>query len=125
MLNQLFISDAMAQSAAAAPEFSLSSFVPLILIFGVFYFLIIRPQSKKYKEHQALVESIKANQKIITTGGILGTVKNVNKNEGTLDIEIADNVVIQIVKNHVAEVKDSKKEKSASKATKNNAKTKK
>lgn len=123
MLHNIFISDAMAQ-AAGDPQASFSSFIPLLLVFGIFYFLIIRPQSKKYKEHQAMVEEIKSGQKVVTNAGILGVIKGVDKNEGIFDLEIADNVIIKIRKSHVAELindKSKSKEKPATKK-KNNKK---
>ncbi len=119
MFNQIFMSNAIAQASDVAasttsPDFSLSSFVPLILIFGVFYFLIIRPQSKKYKDHQEMVNSLKTHTKVVTTGGIIGVVTGINKEDGTLEVEIADGVTIKILKNHVADLvktdKDRKKE---------------
>jgi preprotein translocase subunit YajC len=75
----MFISQAFAQeAAAAAPQsFSFVSFVPLIAIFAIFYFLIIRPQSKKMKDHQELVNNLKTGNKIVTNGGIIGVVKEV------------------------------------------------
>jgi preprotein translocase subunit YajC len=106
MLKQIFISDSFAQTAeaAAAPATSLTSFIPLILIFGIFYFLIIRPQSKKMKEHQALVNSLKNGNKVITSGGIVGVVKNVLTKENQVEIEIAEGVIVTILKNHVADL---------------------
>ena len=118
MLNQLLISDAFAQGTeAVAPtqDFSFTSFVPLILIFGVFYFLIIRPQTKKYKEHQEMVKNLKIGNKVVTTGGILGVVKEIDDKEGVIEVEIASGVTIKVLKNNVAELvkkeelKDGKK----------------
>lgn len=127
MFNQIFMSDAMAQASDVAAsttsqDFSLSSFIPLILIFGVFYFLIIRPQSKKYKDHQEMVNSLKTHTKVVTTGGIIGVVTGINKEDGTLEVEIADGVTIKILKNHVADLvktdKDRKKEEGVVKKSK-------
>ena len=77
MLKQIFIGDAFAQvsevaATPAAPENSFTSFIPLVLIFAIFYFLIVRPQSKKMKEHQALINNLKIGNKVITSGGIVG-----------------------------------------------------
>jgi preprotein translocase subunit YajC len=123
-LGQIFIGDAMASDVAtpAASEFSFSSFVPLILIFGVFYFLIIRPQSKKFKDHQEMVNSIKSGAKVVTTGGIFGEVKTIYKDENAMDIEIADGVVIKILKNHVADLVKKEKDKKEVKASKKKGK---
>lgn len=117
MLTNLFISDSFAQAteaavAAPASEFSISSFIPLILIFAVFYFLIVRPQSKKMKEHQVMVNNLKIGNQVITNGGIVGVVKDVHEKEGQVEVEIAPGVNIKILKNYVADlVKNEKEEK--------------
>ena len=101
----MLINNAFAQAATSATESSpLMSFVPLILIFVIFYVLIIRPQSKKMKEHQNIVNNLKVGNKIITNSGIIGIVKGINDSEGQLEIEIADGVVIKMLKNHVLEL---------------------
>jgi len=109
----MFISDSFAQAAenatAAAPDFSFTSFVPLILIFAVFYFLIVRPQTKKMKDHQAMVNNLKVGNKVVTNGGIIGVVKDVNEKENQVEIEIADGVNIKILKNFVTDLVDEKK----------------
>ncbi len=108
MLKEIFISEAFAQgqetAATATQDFSITSFVPLILIFVVFYFLIIRPQTKKYKEHQEMVNNLKTGQKVVTSGGIVGVVKDIDNKENLVEIEIANNVVIKVQKNYVAEL---------------------
>ncbi len=108
MLKQFFISDSFAQetvnAAAAAPEFSITSLLPLILIFAVFYFLIVRPHSKKMKEHQNTVNNLKVGNKVITTGGIIGTVTEVLTKENQVEVEIADGVKVKILKNYVADL---------------------
>ena len=72
-------------------------FIPLILIFVIFYFFLIRPQQKKVKEHKAMVESLKRGDKVITSGGITGTVERLIDND-KVEVEIADNVKVEIVK---------------------------
>jgi preprotein translocase subunit YajC len=101
----MFISQAFAQeAAAAAPQsFSFVSFVPLIAIFAIFYFLIIRPQSKKMKDHQELVNNLKTGNKIVTNGGIIGVVKEVLVKENQVEIEIAEGVRVKIMKNYVSD----------------------
>ena len=74
-----------------------AQFVPLILIFVIFYFFLIRPQQKKVKEHKAMVESLKRGDKVITSGGITGTVERLIDND-KVEVEIADNVKVEIVK---------------------------
>ena len=75
----------------------LSQFIPLILIFVIFYFFLIRPQQKKVKEHKAMVEGLKRGDKVITSGGISGTVERIIDDE-KIEVEIADNVKVEIIK---------------------------
>ena len=75
----------------------IGQFIPLILIFVIFYFFLIRPQQKKVKEHKAMVESLKKGDKIVTSGGITGTISRVIDND-KVEVEIADNVKVEIVK---------------------------
>ena len=73
----------------------IGAFLPLILIFGVFYLLLIRPQQKKIKLHREMLNNIKRGDKVITSGGIIGKVTKVNENK-ELSIEISDQVEIKI-----------------------------
>ena len=75
----------------------IGQFIPLILIFVIFYFFLIRPQQKKVKEHKAMVEGLKRGYKVITSGGITGTVERLIDND-KVEVEIADNVKVEIVK---------------------------
>ena len=75
----------------------ISQFIPLLLIFIIFYFFLIRPQQKKVKEHKAMVEGLKRGDKVITSGGITGTVERLIDND-KVEVEIADNVKVEIVK---------------------------
>ena len=75
----------------------IAQFIPLILIFVIFYFFLIRPQQKKVKEHKAMVEGLKRGDKVITSGGITGTVERLIDND-KVEVEIADNVKVEIVK---------------------------
>ena len=75
----------------------IGQFIPLILIFVIFYFFLIRPQQKKVKEHKAMVEALKRGDKVITSGGIVGTVERVIDNE-KVEVMIADNVKVEIVR---------------------------
>ena len=75
----------------------IGQFIPLILIFVIFYFFLIRPQQKKVKEHKAMVEALKRGDKVITSGGITGTVERIIDNE-KVEVEIAENVKVEIVK---------------------------
>ena len=75
----------------------IAQFIPLILIFVIFYFFLIRPQQKKVKEHKLMVESLKRGDKVITTGGIVGTVERVIDNE-KVEVNISENVNVEIVR---------------------------
>ena len=74
-----------------------AQFIPLILIFVIFYFFLIRPQQKKVKEHKAMVESLKRGDKVVTSGGITGRVERLIDND-KVEVEIAENVKVEIVK---------------------------
>ena len=75
----------------------IGQFIPLILIFVIFYFFLIRPQQKKVKEHKLMVESLKRGDKVITTGGIVGTIERVIDNE-KVEVNISENVNVEIVR---------------------------
>jgi len=94
-----FISDAMAEGGAAADP-GLLGFLPLIIIFVIFYFLIIRPQVKRAKDHKKLTESVSKGDEVVTGGGLLGKVSDVNDNFVTL--EISDGVEVKIQRQSVA-----------------------
>jgi preprotein translocase subunit YajC len=81
----------------------IQSIVPLILIFGIMYFLLIRPQQKKLKEHQAMVAALRRGDQIITQGGIFGKVTKV-KDDKELEVEIASGVTVRVVRSTVATV---------------------
>ena len=75
----------------------IGQFIPLILIFIIFYFFLIRPQQKKVKEHKIMVENLKRGDQVITSGGIIGTVERVMEND-KLEIQISESVKVEIVK---------------------------
>ena len=75
----------------------IGQFIPLILIFVIFYFFLIRPQQKKVKEHKLMVQNLKRGDKVITSGGIIATVEKVMENDRA-EIEIAENVKVEIVR---------------------------
>ncbi len=85
---------------------AIASLLLIIFIFGIFYFLLIRPQHKKQKEHESMVSSLKKNDEVVTNGGIHGTVVNVK--ETTLTLRVDDNVKVEINKNAVAYLKKSR-----------------
>ncbi len=83
-----------------------SSFLPLILIFVIFYFLLIRPQSRKAKEHKQTLENLKKGDKVITTGGIHGVIEDIDGNTMTLKIGVKDDVRIKVNRNYIAGVRN-------------------
>ncbi|MDD5128592.1 MAG: preprotein translocase subunit YajC [Candidatus Omnitrophica bacterium] len=93
----------MPQSSAASPLIQL---FPLVLIFGIFYFLLIRPQKQKEKEHQKMLSGINKNDEIVTLGGIHGTIVNVK--EKTVILRIDENVKMEIEKSSIAYIKNLK-----------------
>lgn len=82
----------------------LSSLIPLVLLFGIFYFLIIRPQQQRMKAHQAMVAAVKRGDTVVTAGGLIGKVAKV-KDDGEVMIEIADNVQVRVLKSTLTEVR--------------------
>lgn len=86
------------ESGGAATMFS--SFLPLILIFVIFYFLLIRPQSKKAKDHRNMLENLKRGDKIVTSGGIYGVIEGIEAN--TITIKISENVRIKVGRSYIA-----------------------
>lgn len=100
-----------ARPAPAGGGSFITALVPFILVFVIFYLLIIMPSRKKQKKHQAMVEQLKAGDKIVTSGGIYGTVMGVQKDR--IEIKVAANVKIDITKNSVAAVLTPKQDKKA------------
>ena len=78
-------------------ESGIAQLIPLILIFIIFYFFLIRPQQKKVKEHKVMVEGLKRGDKVITSGGIVGTVERIIDNE-KVEVKISDNVNVEVVR---------------------------
>ena len=75
----------------------IGQFIPLILIFVIFYFFLIRPQQKKVKEHKAMVENLKRGDKVVTSGGIVGTVERIIDNE-KVEVQIAENINVEVIR---------------------------
>jgi preprotein translocase subunit YajC len=98
----LLISLAWAQDAAPSAAPGLMSFLPLIIIFVVFYLLLIRPQMRRAKEHKKMVETLAKGDEIVTSGGLLGRITEVGDN--FLSLEIADGVQVKVQKPAVAAV---------------------
>ncbi len=82
---------------------ALAQFLPLILIFAIMYFLLIRPQQKKVKEHQAMVEGLRRGDQVVTQGGMIGKVSKL-KDDAEIEVEVAEGVKVRIVKSTIAQV---------------------
>ncbi|MEE8306420.1 MAG: preprotein translocase subunit YajC [Gammaproteobacteria bacterium] len=96
-----FISSAWAQAGASTGD-PLLTFLPLILIFVVFYFLLIRPQQKRQKEHKAMVEAVQVGDEVVTAGGLLAKVTAVG--EQFASVEVADGVVLRVQRHTIGSV---------------------
>ena len=83
---------------------AIAQFVPLILIFAIMYFLLIRPQQKKVKEHQARVGAVRRGDQVVTQGGLIGKVTKV-KEDNELEVEVADGVKVRVVQSTLADVR--------------------
>lgn len=79
-------------------------FIPIILIFGIMYFLLIRPQQRKLKEHQAMLAALRRGDQVITQGGIMGKVTKVKDDSNEVEVEIASGVQVRVVKETIATV---------------------
>ncbi|GAA6201185.1 preprotein translocase subunit YajC [Aquicoccus sp. SU-CL01552] len=82
---------------------AIGQFLPLILIFAIMYFLLIRPQQKKVKEHQAMVAAVRRGDQIVTQGGLIGKVSKV-KDDNEVEVELAEGVKVRVVKSTIAQV---------------------
>jgi preprotein translocase subunit YajC len=103
----VFISSAFAQTAPAAAaggdmQSSLMSMLPLVLMFVVLYFVMIRPQMKKQKEHRAMIEAVAKGDEVVTAGGVLGKISKIGENY--LGLEVSNGVEIQIQRSAVVQV---------------------
>ena len=78
-------------------------FIPLILIFAIMYFLLIRPQQKKVKEHAAMVEALRRGDQVVTQGGLIGKVSKV-KEDNEVEVELSEGVKVRVVKSTIAQV---------------------
>jgi preprotein translocase subunit YajC len=86
-----------------SPDF-LMQMAPLVLLFGIFYFLLIRPQQQRVKKHQEMVNAVRRGDTVVTAGGLIGRVAKV-KDDGEIMVDIADNVQVRIVKSTLADVR--------------------
>jgi preprotein translocase subunit YajC len=100
----MFVSPAFAQAAGApSAGAAFAQFLPIILIFVIFYFLLIRPQQKKMKEHRAMVDALRRGDQVVTSGGIVGKVSKVQE-DGMVEVEIAEGVKVKVIKHTITTV---------------------
>jgi len=101
----MFISPAYAQAAGGGllDQSALVQFLPLVLIFIVFYFLLIRPQQKKQKDHRTMLEALRRGDRVVTGGGIVGTVSKVIGPE-EVEVDIAQNVRVRVLRSTISSV---------------------
>ena len=100
----MFATPAYAQAAGGAGS-AFASFIPLILIFAIMYFLLIRPQQKRMKEHKAMIEALRRGDQVVTQGGVIGKVSKV-KEDGSneIEVEIAEGVKVRVIKQTITQV---------------------
>ncbi len=100
----MWLSQALAQEAGKATggDSFLTGILPLILIFVVFWFLLLRPQQKRMREHRELVGKVKKGDEVLTNGGIIGKVTKAHEGSPTIEVEIADNVRVQLARAQIA-----------------------
>ncbi|MDA3916954.1 MAG: preprotein translocase subunit YajC [Deltaproteobacteria bacterium] len=96
------VAHAMGQTGGAGQAGGIAGFLPIIILFVIFYFLLIRPQQKKAKEHKAMISNLKKGVRIITSGGIYGTIISID--DTTIGLEIAEKIKIKITRGNVAAV---------------------
>jgi preprotein translocase subunit YajC len=99
----MLISTAYAQGTGMFDQNALIQFLPLILIFVVFYFLLIRPQQRKAKDHKTMLDALRRGDRIVTGGGIIGTVARVDGPE-EITVDIADGVRVRVLRNTITSV---------------------
>ncbi len=97
-----FITDALAQEGAAPPGMDFSFFIMIGIFFLIMYFMIIRPQSKRAKEHKQLIESLTKGDEVVTNGGLLGKITEVG--DSFIQIEVSEGVAVRVQKGAVATI---------------------
>jgi preprotein translocase subunit YajC len=101
----MLFSPAFAQAAGGAPAgFDFISLMPLVLIFVVFYFLLIRPQQKKMKSHRDMIGAVKRGDRVLTGGGIIGSVVKVEEGDDVLLVEIAKDIRVRVARGTISDV---------------------
>ncbi|KIT17387.1 preprotein translocase subunit YajC [Jannaschia aquimarina] len=99
----MFASPAYAQAAGAPPGPGLETFLLPIILIAIFYLFVFRPQSKKMKEHRAMVEALRRGDQVVTQGGLIGKVVKV-KDDNEVEVELAEGVKVRVVRSTIAQV---------------------
>ncbi len=99
----MFVTPAFAQAAGSSGVAAFGSLMPIVLIFIIFYFLLIRPQQKKMKDLKAMVEALRRGDQVVTAGGIVGKVVKV-QDDGMVELEIAEGVKVKVIKHTITHV---------------------
>ena len=102
-ITPAYAADAGQAAAAGGAGSFLVGLAPMLIIFVIFYFLLIRPQQKRMKTHQAMLSAVKRNDVVVTSGGLIGKVTKVD--EAEVEVELAPNVRVRVVKGMLAEVR--------------------
>lgn len=98
-----FVEPAYAQTAGGGGASMVSSLVMMGLIFGIFYFLMIRPQQKKMKEHKAMIEALRRGDQVITQGGLIGKIAKI-RDDAEVEVEIAADVRVRVLRSTIVQV---------------------
>ncbi|OIQ17572.1 MAG: preprotein translocase subunit YajC [Bacteriovorax sp. MedPE-SWde] len=99
-MGNLFITNAFAQAAGAAKQPAFMQFLPIVLIFGIFYFLMLRPQKKQLEEEKKMMSELAKGDEVYTKSGLLGSIAGIT--EKVITLEVADNVKVKVLKSQVA-----------------------
>ncbi|MGB0660200.1 MAG: preprotein translocase subunit YajC [Mangrovicoccus sp.] len=99
----MFATPAYAQAGGDSAS-AITQFIPFILVFAIMYFLLIRPQQKKVKEHQKMVQALRRGDQLVTQGGVIGKVTKVKDDADELEVEIAEGVKVRVVRSTVSQV---------------------
>ena len=99
----MFINPAYAQAAGGDTASALTSLIPFLLIFGIMWFLLIRPQQKKMKEHRQMVDNLKRGDQVVTAGGLIGKITKV-KDDHEVEVELDQGVSVRVVRSTISNV---------------------
>jgi len=101
----MFITPAYAQDGGSDPFGGFAGLIPILLMIVIFYFLLFRPQQQRLKAHQEMVANIKRNDIVVTSGGVIGKVTKVKDDSNEIEVEIAENTKVRVVRGSISEVR--------------------